>query len=99
MLTSSVTLRLYLDVSGGLGEGGEAPGSPSTWNPKLIYGIAAPGGPRFHMMNSPAPGRLVKNDGNAIRIQGIRTLWLRQRVLLKSPGGATEGASRPLYEE
>lgn len=23
------------------------------------------------------------NDGNANRIQGIRTLWLRQRVLLK----------------
>ena len=76
---------MYLGVSGGPGEGGEAPGSPGAWNPKLIFGIGAPGGPRSHMRGQACPRQAWSpNDGNTNRIQGIRTLWLRQRVLLKA---------------
>ena len=82
---------MYLDVTGGLGEGAEGPGSPRAWNPEWIYGKAAPGGLRFHMRGQGCPWQpWSPNDGIAIRIQGIRTLWLRQRVLLKSTKGYLE---------
>ena len=78
----------YLRVTRGSGgKEAEPPASPRRGIRKWIYGIRAPGGPWSHMRGQACPRQAWSpNDGNPIRIQGIRTLWLRQRVLLKTEG-------------